>query len=391
MKSDSYNFIKNTFVKLTSKTYPYGFEDELVEEMTECGIFPKDLQKDIYGNYYLSIGDGSKTIFASHLDTACKDQVTVVHKFEKNIIKTNGKSILGADDKAGVTVMLWMIKNKIPGLYYFFFGEEVGCIGSGLRSKDIGSEWNRIISFDRRGTSSVITHQSNSRTCSDKFAKELAGELNNCGLNYRVDPTGVYTDSAEFTSVIPECTNLSVGYRSEHTFSEEQDIWHLHKLAEACLKVNWEELPTCRDPKVKEFPKSWEVSSRSYYDDWSANDVERRSWNNRGFTRKNKTWSNKNYETYSDAWDDYYEDLDRSKRSDRPKTYFDGGFGNLKDFDQSYEKKRDDSGKYESVKDKFFTTLLKKEEIETIREQYLDMKNPNDRNYYEVLINSLTY
>lgn len=53
-KTDS--FIFDTFLKLTSKTYPYGFEDDLVTEMTQCGLFPKDLQKDKHGNYFYKIG-----------------------------------------------------------------------------------------------------------------------------------------------------------------------------------------------------------------------------------------------------------------------------------------------------------------------------------------------
>jgi len=228
MSKESFNYIKNTFLKLTSKTYPYGYEDELVTEMKTEGIFPQNLEQDKHGNWFIKLGE-SKTIFASHLDTACKDQVVVNHKIDGNIIRTDGKSILGADDKAGVTILLWMIKNEIPGLYYFFMGEEVGCIGSGLLSKDISKDFNRIISFDRRGNTSVITHQSTIRTCSDEFAKELSKQLNKSGLSYVTDSTGVYTDSAEFVSVIPECTNISVGYNSEHTFNESQDISHLRK------------------------------------------------------------------------------------------------------------------------------------------------------------------
>jgi Cft2 family RNA processing exonuclease len=98
MIKEPFNLIKNTFLKLTSKTYPYGYEDDLVTEMVECGVFPK-LNKDDHGNYFLKIGQ-SRTIFASHLDTACKAQVNVNHVFDKNIIRTDKTSILGADDKA---------------------------------------------------------------------------------------------------------------------------------------------------------------------------------------------------------------------------------------------------------------------------------------------------
>ena len=44
-----------------------------------------------------------------------------------------------------------------------------------------------MISFDRRGTGSVITHQTATRTCSDGFASTLANELNKLGLSYKKD------------------------------------------------------------------------------------------------------------------------------------------------------------------------------------------------------------
>jgi hypothetical protein len=47
----------------------------------------------------------------------------------------------------GVSVLIWMMKHNIPGLYYFFIGEEVGCIGSGLAA-NYGDfkDYDRIIS-----------------------------------------------------------------------------------------------------------------------------------------------------------------------------------------------------------------------------------------------------
>ena len=59
-----------------------------------------------------------------------------------NVVSENGfkyivskNNILGADNKAGVSLMVNMIKNNIEGLYYFFIGEEVGTIGSSCLSK----------------------------------------------------------------------------------------------------------------------------------------------------------------------------------------------------------------------------------------------------------------
>jgi hypothetical protein len=244
--------IKEKFLELTSRTYPHGTEED---------VFPllnSELQKDEFGNLFIKIGE-SDVMFTSHLDTATSALTAVTHVFDGNIIKTDGKSILGADDKAGVTIMLYMIENKIPGLYYFFLGEEVGCIGSRKVAnvqKDQKIEGiNKVISFDRRGNDSVITFQSSQRCCSDVFGEALSKQLNLADdtFSYKNDPTGILTDSVQFIKIYSECTNISVGYKSEHTFSEQQDIEHLTKLAEACLLVDWNGLPVERDPSKTEY------------------------------------------------------------------------------------------------------------------------------------------
>ena len=259
--------IKEKFLQLTSRTYPNGTEEQLfpILHSTVDG-----LQTDEFGNLFIKIGH-SDVMFTSHLDTATSTLSPITHIFDEDIIKTDGKSILGADDKAGVTIMLYMIKNNIPGLYYFFLGEEVGCIGSKkvaeVQKKEKIEGINKVISFDRRGTSSIITYQTSRRCCSEEFGEALSKELNvvESTFDYKNDDTGVLTDSVQFVSIYPECTNISVGYYSEHTFSERQDIKHLEKLAEACLKVNWTELPVKRDPSVTEY-KSYK-SYGSYWDD----------------------------------------------------------------------------------------------------------------------------
>ena len=247
-KSD-YLDVRGTFLSLTSKTYPHGHEEEVL------GFLP-DLKKDQFGNYYTIVGEGSKTMFTSHLDTADHRQNTTVRYSEliegREIITTDGKSILGADDKAGVTVMLYMITKGVPGLYYFFIGEERGGIGSKRLANDFDEVEHvknivRCVSFDRRGTGSVITMQLGRTCCSDTFANALCAQYNGVGMRLAPDPTGIFTDSAMLMGNIPECTNISVGYVKEHTGEESQDITHLEKLCVASCKVDWESLPVDRD------------------------------------------------------------------------------------------------------------------------------------------------
>jgi len=268
--------IKQKFLSLTDQTYPHGKEHELFDKL------PQNLEMDEFGNLFIKIGE-SDVMFTSHLDTATSAYTKVNHVFEGNIIKTDGKSILGADDKAGVTIMLNMIEKQVPGLYYFFLGEEVGCVGSKKVAEKQKVEKipyiNKVISFDRRGTDSIITFQASSRCCSDKFGEELSKRLNEVEstFKYKNDPTGVYTDSAQFVKIYPECTNISVGYYSEHTFSERQDIEHLTKLAEACTKIDWNTLPVERDPSKVEY------SSYGY---------GRYGWDEWDYTPSSSTYSN---------------------------------------------------------------------------------------------------
>ena len=403
------NLILETFLRLTSRTYPHGTEDELVESMIEQGIFPVDLQKDVHGNYFYKIGE-SRTIFASHLDTVSKEPTTVTHTFDDYMIGTDGKTTLGADDKAGVTVMLHLIKNNIPGLYYFFIGEEVGCIGSGLASsmsiQDFKNKYDRIISFDRRGTDSVITYQSSTRCCSDNFADSLARQLNLSGMKYKKDEGGVYTDSAEFIDIIPECTNISVGYYKEHTVDETQDIRHLESLAMACLLVDWESLPTQRDMTKKEY--------KSY------------GYNNYGSSYKPNTYSplpSRRGCVYNDDWYDQspqnnsVDDLDweieygkfkKNRRKERKgRTYMDNGFGleiipresliaNINDsrskvhYNQSTKfTPKNDQNYYDNLIDKIVKDDLTKEELLVVKEQYLDMEIDNDRMFYQYLLGNI--
>jgi hypothetical protein len=243
--------IRDIFIELTRETYPHGYESELIK------FLPKSAVRDEMGNYSLEIGEGNTYAFTSHLDTAGRDKVYVEHVFEGNLVKTSGKSILGADDKAGMSLMLWLIDRGFPGIYYFFVGEEVGCKGSRYFSqKHIHSpneNLSKIISLDRRGTSSVITHQTRQRTASDIFSQALCDELNKNGLNYRIDTNGFSTDSLQFSSIYPECTNLSVGYQNEHTTSEYQDLAHLENLAYALSRIDFNQLPVDRDPKKYDY------------------------------------------------------------------------------------------------------------------------------------------
>lgn len=258
--------IRRKFIQLTNYTYPYGTEGFIKNHL------PDGVQGDGMGNYFYLIGENPSTMFTCHLDTASSKQEKVTHIQDSRYIRTNGKTILGADDKAGMIVLLYMIEKNIPGLYYFFIGEEVGCIGS----TRVANSWfdnefsktiDKVVSFDRRGTTSVITHQFYERCCSSEFANELSTRLSNNQIRLSPDNTGILTDSASFMCLVSECTNISVGYSKEHTFNESQDMFFLQALCESVVKINWKTLPVARDPYSSDFNEYGEEDD-DYEDDY---------------------------------------------------------------------------------------------------------------------------
>lgn len=199
-----------------------------------------------------------KTLFVAHVDT--------VHKKAgvNKIIKTDAKwaagtpgQCLGADDGAGVALLMHMLHANVPGYYIFTQGEEVGGIGARHLADEHAAllrQFDRAVAFDRKGFDSVITHQGfNGRCCSDEFAQSLADALNASDPDMMMlspDDTGVYTDTAEFVDLISECTNISVGYSHAHGDKESLDMTYYAGLARAVLMVDWDALPVKRDPLV---------------------------------------------------------------------------------------------------------------------------------------------
>lgn len=239
--------IKQTFLELTTYTCPHGNEYKLYDHMLQDMGWVRNGR----GNYWFTVGDGtSKTLFVAHLDTADRGKPKVVeHDLdEEGFCRSKGNTVLGADDKAGMTVLLYMIAKKVPGDYLLVIGEEVGCIGSGEEALHIPiGKYDRAVAFDRAGTSDIITHQMRNRTASREFARALAKELRRTSkgvLQLQPCDRGMYTDTNEFVEKIPECTNISIGYEMQHTWFETQDLSFLATMANAACDVNWETLPT---------------------------------------------------------------------------------------------------------------------------------------------------
>ena len=209
------------------------------------------MTQDEFGNCVIEIGEDSTVCFSGHLDTVHATdgmQKIIVNKDTNMVYKDDGVC-LGADDGTGVWIMLQLIKAKVAGLYIFHRGEEVGGLGSKWirdNTPELLNDIDYCVAFDRKGYNNVITHQRSSRCCSDDFAAALSDELGE--FKFSGDPTGTFTDSATYTELVAECTNLSVGYFKQHSQSEYQDLSFLMALTEKLITIDWETLPVTRNP-----------------------------------------------------------------------------------------------------------------------------------------------
>src|ERR1035437_7550708 len=122
------------------------------------------------------------TLFTAHTDTVHWTEGTNVVRRDGDILYADAGSgsCLGADDGAGVALLCHMIREGVPAYYLFLRGEECGGIGSAwIRDNmpDLLEEFDRAITFDRRGQGDVITRMFCGECCSQEFALALAGEL----------------------------------------------------------------------------------------------------------------------------------------------------------------------------------------------------------------------
>ena len=246
--------IRSLFLDLTHETTVPNSEDRLLSNL--CNLLPGSY-KDPFGNLHLEI-PGDDTLFVCHVDNYCDSVQKVCHIFDGDHVKTDGRTILGADDKAGATILLTMISQQVPGHYVFFKAEEIGCLGSLDYKKNFYAQlidYSKCVAFDRRGCSDLVYCQNNINCASLEFAYQLCHEMRQFGMDY-MPSEGNVTDSGSFKYLIPECVNLSVGYYNNHSFLEKQDLKFLEKLAYAACQMDWRKLKVHRQlPNLREIVK----------------------------------------------------------------------------------------------------------------------------------------
>lgn len=197
----------NLLIKLF-KMKDYELHDYLHNKLAKVYGVNKLVNKK--GKYLVAVG--SKVGLVAHLD--------VVGDIPPNNIVYNKKyitaidSILGADDRVGVFIILKMLERGFKPTIIFTHDEEKGCIGATdftYDFEDIGV--NYLIQLDRRGGGVVFYDNDN-----QEFLEYVLSFRNK-------EEFGSFSD---ISILCPNCNvsgcNLGVGYFNEHTKGEYQDL-----------------------------------------------------------------------------------------------------------------------------------------------------------------------
>ena len=278
------------------------------------------------GNLFLQIGKNPKVLFSCHTDTVDSRNIDWYAGRKKEIMldindmrikkKDTSTPCLGADDGTGIWLCWELIKAGVEGLYIFHRAEEVGGVGSSYIANNNSEELEKYdfaVAFDRKDINSIITQQVGQICASQAFVDSLAEQLD---MGFRADPGGSFTDTANYTDYISECTNLSVGYYNAHSGNEEQDLKFVREFRDALIKVNWNKLVAEREPgvllpeRVSQYTTGGGYGSY-YYDDTFGRAQGISSSTSTSYNRfgrqRNQAKKEMNNKEFLDGYDNYYE------------------------------------------------------------------------------------
>jgi tripeptide aminopeptidase len=186
---------------------------------------------DNYGNVLATVycGNGPTILLSAHMDTVRPFSMkrTII---ENGTVLSSSRGILGADDRAGIAVILEILDfirhSRFKGTLKIAFTveEEIGCLGSRHIDTTFLQDVDAAIVVDRRGTRDIVTSYAGIVPfCDDNYGRifETAGAL--AGMPDWKMPPGGLSDAKVFAEFGIPSVNLSVGYRHEHTEFETLD------------------------------------------------------------------------------------------------------------------------------------------------------------------------
>lgn len=293
-------------IKLFSMYSPTGSERGVSEFCSkELSRFGFVSLTDHVGNVLASRGDsptGKYLCLNAHTDTVQRKpdaeiEVPGAIKYDTDlgVIHTGNKFIMGADDKAGVAVILTIaMTTSLPMKVLLTVGEEYGAVGINALNKGFFNDVFACITLDRKGGSDIIQEYCGLTCAPDGFVDVIKRHgLNASQVEYTVEH-GSFADTYIIANYVP-CINMSVGYYNPHGNTEHvyvDQTYNTLKTCVACLK-HVDELYNA----VVSAPEGWQKRSHAGFGSYKYKGL--------GYTKpKTSVWKKGRTEyEYRSIWD----------------------------------------------------------------------------------------
>lgn len=185
---------------------------------------------DSYGNLLAEKkcgnGNGATVLLSAHMDTVkgvLADRKLIIT--EDGIIMSN-KGALGADDRAGIAIILTVLRNlnklNFNGTIKVAFSreEEIGCVGASKIDPNWYKDVDLAIVVDRRGNRDIVVGCCGMAFCSDSVGYFMEDVAKLVDMPDWKCVEGGISDAIVFAEHGINSINLSAGYMNEHTANE---------------------------------------------------------------------------------------------------------------------------------------------------------------------------
>lgn len=221
--------MKKQLVQLLNIQAPSGQEHKVVKYVkpileSTCDKVWLDDYQNLLAEKVVGSGKGATIILSAHMDSVnrlAKNRQVI----EKDGVFTSSAGILGADDRAGIAILLTVIRNiektGFEGTIKVAFSreEEIGCVGSSKIDKEWIKGADLAIVVDRRGNNDVVVGNFSQAFCSTPVGKFFEDCSALQDMDWKACEGGI-SDACTFADLNVNSVNLSAGYGNEHTDKE---------------------------------------------------------------------------------------------------------------------------------------------------------------------------
>lgn len=194
-------------------------------------------------------GNGPVILLNAHLDVV-QELVRGRKILKEGGIWRSSEGILGADDRAGVAILLHLAErlenSSFSGTVKFIFsvGEEIGLVGASQVDEYFLWGTDAAIVVDRRGNGDIVTSCGGYIPfCHPEYGEFFERTARKEGLSGWKCTEGGSSDARIWAGYGIETVNLSAGYRNEHWENEYLDVeasFSAVKLLEGVFENSWE-------------------------------------------------------------------------------------------------------------------------------------------------------